>query len=152
MKKLVILGVTLFLCSVSASLFAAEGDDIVGVWLNQEKDANIEIYTCGEHYCGKIVWLKEPNYLPDSKDGVPGTPKLDHNNPDPDLRNVRVLGLQILHGFTYVGKNRWKKGKIYDPKNGKTYSAKIKLVSPNELDLRGYIGISLIGRTATWTR
>ena len=152
MKKLVILAVTLFLCSVSASLFAAEGDDIVGVWLNQEKDANIEIYMCGEQYCGKIVWLKEPNYLPDSKDGVPGTPKLDHNNPDQELRNVPVLGLQIMHGFTYVGKNRWKKGKIYDPKNGKTYSAKIKLVSPNQLDLRGYIGISLIGRTAAWTR
>jgi len=142
-------------CMILASVttvYAVEKDDILGVWLNQEKDAKIEIITCEEKYCGKIVWLKEPNYLPDSKDGIPGTPKLDHNNPDEALRKVPVIGLQIVHGLTYTGKGRWKKGRIYDPKNGKTYSAKIKLVDPHQLDLRGYIGISLLGRTATWTR
>lgn len=134
------------------AVHAVEKDDILGVWLNQEKDAKIEIFSCEEKYCGKIVWLKEPNYLPDSKDGIPGMPKLDHNNPDEALRKVPVIGLQIVHGLTYAGKSRWKKGRIYDPKNGKTYSAKIKLVDPHQLDLRGYIGISLLGRTATWTR
>lgn len=141
-----------FFLLIAASLFAAGPDDVLGVWLNQEKDAKIEIVKCGEKYCGKVVWLKEPNYPPDSKEGIPGTPKLDHNNPHPVLRKAPVIGLQIMRDFTFAGDDLWKSGKVYDPKNGKTYSGKMTLVSPTELHLRGFIGISLLGRTATWTR
>ena len=146
--------VTVFLCSllVLPTAVYAGADDILGIWLNQEKNAKIEVLKCGETYCGKIVWLKEPNYPEDSRDGIPGTQKLDHNNPQKDLRSVPVLGLQIVHDFTYSGENVWKDGKIYDPKKGKTYSGKMTLVSPNQLNLRGFIGISLIGRTSLWTR
>jgi uncharacterized protein (DUF2147 family) len=144
--------ILLFLFSLTAGAHAAGPDDILGVWNNQEKDAKIEIYKCGSACCGKVVWLKEPVYPVDSQEGVPGTEKLDHNNPAPALRKRPVMGLEIMHGFTFDGGNLWKNGKIYDPKNGKTYSGRIKLVSPDRLDLRGYIGISLIGRTSAWTR
>jgi uncharacterized protein (DUF2147 family) len=127
-------------------------DDILGVWLNQEKDAKIEIVQCAEKYCGKIVWMETPNYAEGSQEGVPGTPKLDNNNPDPKLRKTPRLGLFIMHDFVHAGENKWKRGKVYDPKNGKTYSGKITLVSPKELKLRGFIGIYLLGRTAVWTR
>ena len=40
----------------------AGSDDILGAWFNQAKDAKIEIFKCGNDYCGKIVWLKEPTY------------------------------------------------------------------------------------------
>lgn len=136
----------------AAALASGEADAILGVWWNQEKDAHIEIYKCGQEYCGRIVWLKEPDYAADSREGVPGTPVLDHNNPDPALRRVPVMGLRIVHGLSYAGDDLWKGGRIYDPKNGKTYSSKITLVSRNRLDLRGYIGISLLGRTAVWER
>lgn len=149
MRRILILSAFVMISSWTAQ---AAQDDLLGVWFNQEKDAKIEIYRCGERYCGKIVWLKEPNYPEGSKDGAPGTPKLDHNNPDPDLRKVPVLGLTIMRDFASDGEGLYKGGKIYDPKNGKTYSAKIRLVSKDRLDLRGYIGISLIGRTAVWTR
>jgi uncharacterized protein (DUF2147 family) len=144
--------------SIGAVLFAAtpclaaHTDDILGVWLNSDKDARIEIAKCGEKYCGTIVWLKEPNYPEGSKDGVPGTPKTDHHNPDPSLRKEPIIGLRIVHNFSFAGENVWKDGKVYDPKNGKTYKGRMTLVSPAQLDLRGYIGISLIGRTTTWTR
>jgi uncharacterized protein (DUF2147 family) len=46
----------------------------------------------------------------------------------------------------------WKGGSVYDPQNGKIYRGKITLVSPNKLDLRGFVGIPLFGRTTTWTR
>ena len=82
----------------------------------------------------------------------PGTPWLDNNNPDPTLRKTPRLGLTVVRSFSYVGDNLWVDGKVYDPKNGKTYSGKMTLISPNQLNLRGYIGISLIGRTAVWTR
>jgi len=133
-------------------LFASDRDSILGVWINEEKDARIELFKCGEKYCGRIVSLKEPNYPAGSEEGKPGTPKLDHNNPVPGLRTVPIIGLQIVRDFVFAGDGLWKDGKVYDPKNGKTYSGKMTLVSPDQLHLRGFIGISLIGRTTTWTR
>jgi uncharacterized protein (DUF2147 family) len=132
--------------------YAVSGDDILGVWSNEERDAKIEIFKCGEQYCGKIVWLKEPNYPAGSKDGTPGTPKLDHRNPDPALKSRPVIGLQIVRDFIFAGDSLWKNGKVYDPKNGKTYRGKMTLVSPAQLNLRGFIGFSFIGRTTSWTR
>ncbi len=142
----------LFIILITIPVYAASKDDIVGIWNNEEKDAKIEIFKCAEKYCGKIIWLKVPSYPADSKDGVPGTQKLDRNNPDLVLRARPILGLEIVQNFIYKGENKWVDGKIYDPKNGKTYSGKMTLVLPNQLGLRGFIGISLLGRTTTWTR
>ncbi len=150
--KNVISAVFIIILLAAMPAYAASGDDILGVWNNGEKDAKIEIFKCAEKYCGKIVWLKVPNYPEDSKAGVPGTPKLDHHNPNLSLKAKPILGLEIVHDFIYKGVNKWAEGKVYDPKNGKTYSGKMTLVSPNQLDLRGFIGISLLGRTTTWTR
>jgi uncharacterized protein (DUF2147 family) len=150
MKRIVT--ILLFIMAWGGQAYGSGIEDVLGVWNNQEKDAKIEIMKCNEKYCGKIVWLKDPHYPPDSKDGVPGTPKLDHNNPSLELRNVPIVGLVMIRDFDFIGDNVWKNGKIYDPKNGKTYSASMTLVSPTQLNLRGFIGISLIGRTTTWTR
>ncbi len=141
-----------FLCETGGTVFASGGDAILGVWNNEEKDGKIEIYRCGDRYCGKIVWAKEPNYPAGSTEGTPGTPRLDHNNPDPKLRKTPIIGLVIVHNFTYAGDNTWVGGTVYDPKNGKTYRGKMTLVSPNQLNLRGFVGIPLFGRTTTWTR
>ena len=50
------------------------------------------------------------------------------------------------------GDGKWSGGFIYDPNSGKTYRGKLRLVDTNTLEVRGFIGISLIGRTETWTR
>lgn len=149
MKIILLLAVMVIILKTSA--FAGR-DDIIATWNTQEKDAKIEIFRCGEKYCGKIVWLEEPNYPEGSKSGTPGTLKLDYNNPDQFLRQRSLVGLQIMYDFVYNGDNTWTAGKMYDPDNGKTYSGKITLVSKNQLNLRGFIGISLIGRTTTWTK
>jgi uncharacterized protein (DUF2147 family) len=151
MKKTIFL-VIMLAQLIAAAAYAAGADDILGVWNNQEKDARIEIVRCSDKYCGRIVWLKAPNYPEGASEGIPGTPKLDHNNPDKNLRNSPVIGLQIMRDFSYTGGNTWSKGRVYDPKNGRTYSGKLTLISPSQLNLRGFIGISLIGRTAVWTR
>jgi uncharacterized protein (DUF2147 family) len=136
----------------ATSAHAAGSEDILGVWNTEGKDAKIMIYKCGVKYCGKIVWSKDPNYPADSKEGTPGTPVLDYNNPNPVLRKTPIIGLQILYDFMFAGDNLWTGGRIYNPDNGKIYSGKMTLVSPSQLNLRGFIGISLIGRTTTWTR
>ncbi len=151
MNKHIMLVFMSFLVLLPAVVYAG-ADDILGVWNNQEKTAKIELFKCGGKYCGKIVELKEPNYPEGSEEGIPGTPKLDNNNPDPNLRKTPRLGLAILRDFVLAGDNKWVDGKVYDPKNGKTYSGKLTLVSPSQLEMRGFVGISLLGRTATWTR
>ncbi len=142
----------LALLLLGARALAAQPDDIVGVWFNEEQDAKIELARCGAKYCGTIVWLKEPLYPAGSDEGTPGTPKVDRNNPDPARRNAPIIGLRIVREFAYAGDNVWNDGEVYDPENGKTYSGRMTLVTRKQLDLRGYIGISLLGRTTTWTR
>ena len=146
MKKYLssLLSIALML-SFSASLFAGANDKILGKWYNTEKSGIIEIYECSGKLCGKIVWLKEP------LDNETKKPKVDKNNPEMVNRNMPIIGLNVLSGFVKSGDNVWEDGKIYDPKNGKTYSCKMTL-SGDDLDVRGYIGFSLFGRTEHWTR
>jgi uncharacterized protein (DUF2147 family) len=146
--------VPLIICLLlsAAVAHASEGDAIVGSWNTAGRDAIIDIYRCGERYCGKIKWLREPNYTAEDKNGKEGQPKIDSNNPNPRLRNRTLVGLELMHDFVYAGNNLWKGGNIYDPERGKTYSALMRLAARNSLHLKGYIGIPLLGRTSVWTR
>jgi uncharacterized protein (DUF2147 family) len=121
-------------------------DDIVGVWLNQEATAKVQIFKVSNSYYGKIVWLKEPN------DSITGKPRTDVENPDPKSQSVPLLGLVKLKGFVFDGEEEWKDGSIYDPKNGKTYKCYIRFESADVLKIRGYIGVSMLGRTTLWKR
>ena len=121
--------------------------DILGIWYNEEKTSKVQVYLEGDKFMAKIVWLKEPN------DKVTGLPRVDNLNPDPKLQKTPLLGLIVLKNFVFDGEDEWKNGTIYDPKNGKTYSCHIHFGdSPNLLKIRGYIGISLLGRTTYWTK
>lgn len=125
---------------------AAETYSIEGYWHNSEKTSKIQIYkTTAGNYAGKIVWLKVPN-------DANGNPRVDDKNPDKSLRSRQLLNLVIVRGLTPKGANKYDSGTIYDPKSGNTYSSKAELTGPNTLKLRGFIGISLVGRTETWTR
>lgn len=133
----------------------ADGDAIVGVWKTAPSKngfAHVEIQRQGSRYFGEITWTDEPNYAPDDPEGMGGQPKIDRNNPDADLRNRPIVGLRIMTDFEYVGQNQWKRGTIYDPESGKTYKCNMKLLEDGTLKVRGYVGISLLGRSTLWTR
>ncbi|WP_345263913.1 DUF2147 domain-containing protein [Nibrella viscosa] len=121
-------------------------DSVVGIWLNGTKKGHVQIYKQGDRYYGKLIHLTEPN------DPVTGKPKTDSKNTNASLRERPILGLNIMHGFKYDADNSWIDGKIYNPEDGKEYSCKMTLKDPHTLDVRGYVGISLIGKTQTWTR
>lgn len=120
-------------------------DALLGVWCTGSGKAHVKITKSGNYYYGRVVWLKEPL-------DVNQKPKVDKNNPDVNARNTPVIGLKLLSGFEYTGSNTWEEGTIYDPENGKTYSCNITMKKPTELNIRGFIGISMIGRTDVWTR
>jgi uncharacterized protein (DUF2147 family) len=143
------MGVALLLvCTV----LAQNPDAIVGKWWNEEKDAHIEIYACDGKLCGKIIWLKEPNFPDDDSKGMGGKPKIDRENPDVSKRERPILGMNIVWGFAPSGENLWEGGFIYNPRDGKTYKCKLTLENPDRLKVRGFIGVSLIGKTNVWTR
>lgn len=129
---------------------ASTSDDIMGEWMPSGKGSKIKIFkgtigaTKGKYY-GKIVWLKEPN-------DANGNPRVDVNNPIASKRTEPLMNLLILKGFEYDESDKeYNNGTIYDPKNGKTYSCYMTL-KDKKLNVRGYIGISLIGRTDVWTK
>jgi uncharacterized protein (DUF2147 family) len=134
--------VLMLLCVASLSVLAQNGDAIIGKWLNPTGQDQIWIYKVGNKYFGKLGWIK----VPDEN----GKPKMDKNNPDPALKTRPDLNLELLKDFVFDGKT-YEDGTIYDPKSGKTYSCKMTLID-NTLKIRGYIGISLFGRTEVWTK
>lgn len=138
MKRFCLSFIPLFLLSIS--LFASSSADaILGEWLSQEKDGKIMIFKQGDQYFGKISWGK-----------IPG--KKDTKNPDEKLRNKDLVGAVILKNFKFTGSS-WENGTIYDPNSGKTYDCILKIRDGNKtLDIRGFVGTAMFGRTSTWTR
>jgi uncharacterized protein (DUF2147 family) len=135
----------IFLLTVCCVTVArAQTDQIEGQWYNDIKSAKVLI-TKGSNgkFYGKVIWLKEPLEN--------GKPKVDRLNEDPKLRSRPRLGLQVLSDFVKDGDIKYTDGTIYDPLNGKTYSCNITYKGKT-LAIRGYIGISLFGRTTTWSR
>ncbi len=132
-------------CLFSFYISAAELSPL-GIWLVGDKDAKVEVYQHGDKLEGKLVWLKEPN-------SESGQQKLDSKNPEKSLQARSIMGLVFLNGFKKESaENKWSGGLVYDAKSGKTYKGWIKLISESEMQLRGYVGISLFGRTDNWTR
>lgn len=141
-KKFTLSTALLLLFIITAS--AQNADAILGRWINPSGEGQVLIYKKGDKYFGKLAWIKVPN-------DAGGKPKTDIHNPDKNLQSRPELGLELLKDFKYDGDNVYNDGTIYDPKSGKTYSCKMTLNSKS-LKIRGYIGISLFGRSETWTR
>ena len=144
------LSLTLILVLFATKSFCqTTGNEITGIWLNQEKDGQIEVYKSGNTYSGKLVWMKNQN------DPATGELLLDKKNPNEKLRSKPLLGSDLMHGFTFDREDKeWSKGKIYDGRKGKTYKCRIKLSADNTLKVTGYIGASWmgLGETSIWTK
>ena len=117
---------------------------VKGIWLNNDKDAKVEIYRSGDKYYGKIVWTQNM-YEADGK-----TLRKDSKNSDEQLRSRTIQNMVILSGFSYSA-GEWTGGEIYDPKSGKTYKSKMR-IKDSSLEIRGYVGSPMFGKTTIWTR
>jgi uncharacterized protein (DUF2147 family) len=136
--------VLLLLFFFSSFVAKAQSENaILGIWYNTEKTAKVEILKKGSAFIGKIVWLKDPN--------PGGKPAVDKDNPDAKFKSRPLMGLNLLEGLKFDS-GMWEDGTIYDPKTGKTYSCQVTLKSKDVLEVKGYIGFSLIGRTVEWTK
>ena len=118
---------------------------IFGTWNSFDEETNeiesvIEVYEKDGNAFAKIVKITDPERQEATCFKCKGKRK-----------DQKILGMDILTGLKKK-KDEWSGGKILDPKNGKEYKCYIKLLDDNTLKLRGYIGFSLLGRTAIWKR
>jgi len=140
MKHIVILYLTLGLLNTIQA--QQPSDKIVGSWFIEDKTNKIEIFKAGETYSGKIVWLAKlesnPNFQPKDK-----------NNPNPELRNRNILGMDIINGLRYSG-GKWISGTIYTPKRGIYADCEGELLSNGSLKI--IVSKSGFTKTQIWTR
>ena len=130
MKKMII--------TMALALFSLAGysQTILGKWLTEAGDAKVEIYESNGKVNGKIVWLEKG---PDTK---------DTHNTDEKMRSRKLMGVNILSGLTKKSE-KWEGGRIYNPKNGKTYKCSI-WPDGDKLKVRGYLG--MFYETQTWKK
>ena len=130
MKKMIL--------SMALALFSLAGysQTIIGKWQTEAGDAKVEIYEANGKVNGKIVWLEKG---PDTK---------DTHNTDEKMRSRKLMGVNILSGLTKKSE-KWEGGRIYNPKNGKTYKCSIWL-DGDKLKVRGYLGVFY--ETQTWKK
>jgi uncharacterized protein (DUF2147 family) len=132
MKKYLLL-LILYLLAVITGFAQSNNlpNTINGIYWSPKKDAKIEIYEKAGHYFGKTIWM-----------AIPGK---DKKNPKQVLRNRELLGLDLLTDFAFDN-GAYSGGEVYDPESGKTYDC-IMTLKAGQLKVRGYVGISLFGRT-----
>ncbi len=119
----------------------------IGRWYAEGGAAKVEITDCGDELCGRVVWLRSPF-------DENGCELRDRYNPVPERRGRQVLGLPILAGLARESDTSptWTGGSLYDPSSGNTYRASLTVTDDHRLQLRGYVGIPLLGRTTSWFR
>jgi uncharacterized protein (DUF2147 family) len=140
-------GAVLLLVVGGGALASPESPTPIGVWYAEGGAAKVDIHPCGASLCGDVVWLRSPW----DEDGCE---MRDRYNPEVSLRDRPLVGLQILTGLARApsADGVFADGSIYDPASGRTYRCQAQLDGPDRLELRGYVGIPLIGRTTRWVR
>ncbi len=143
--------------SVRADSDSAPGGAILGTWLTGAEGkemAKVKVHLEDGEYTGRIVWLQYPEFREGDEPGMEGKPKVDLKNPDPELRSRPVLGMVILDSFRYQPGKKWPwvGGSVYDPENGRTYRARMRLEEDGTLRIKGFVLIPLFGRSTIWTR
>ena len=135
---------------LSAMTSLAFANDITGLWQTIDDKTGapkgqVEIrQEANGTYVGKIVKITP-------RAGY--TPKTTCVDCPAPYTNKPILGLDVLTGLKHSSGNNYTKGRILDPNTGKVYSMKAKLSSNGKrLTLRGYVGVSVLGRNQVWIR
>jgi uncharacterized protein (DUF2147 family) len=117
--------------------------NVVGNWQTEPDDGAVGIVQISVDNAGNLQGRLVGGNHPGLKDA---------NNPDASARSVELRGQVILRNMKYDGDGHWTGGTIYRASNGKTYKCNVTLASDGKLNVRAYIGYSLLGLTQGWTR
>ena len=131
----------MFIGLLAAAAIAANPNLALGRWRTETDNGIVEIVRCGPTICGRIA----------GSDRLRSNPtQTDAHNRNPALRGRKLLGLQILGGFTGSG-GAWTGGTIYNADDGGTYRATLTPLNTDHLKVRGCI-IWPLCKSQVWTR
>jgi uncharacterized protein (DUF2147 family) len=116
-----------------------------GVWMPEDEESMVEFYDCGDAMCARVVWMLENR----DEDGEILT---DVYNPDPDLRSVPILGLEVMTDITPTDEDKVWQGRVYNPKDGRTYDFWLTVKSEEQITIQGCGLYNLVCQTHTWNR
>jgi len=119
-------------------------DQIIGVWTTGNAKSQVQIYKKGDMFYGKIIKLKDPL-------NAEGKPKTDIHNPDVTKRGQPLIGMNVLWEMKF-DEDEWNGGHVYNAEDGKEYKCLMRLKDAKILEVRGFVGFSLLGKSQTWTR
>jgi len=144
-KSMLLSAVLMSALSLTTSLSASEQSYVYnheGLFLTANERSAVRVYNCDSGLCGRIEWIIEGGMSHDVK------------NPDPALRGNPMCGLEIMRGLKQRGENTniYRNGQIYKADDGEIYDASAEYLSSEKLKVRGYMGISLLGKSQVWTR
>lgn len=118
-------------------------DAIIGKWMSEENNLEVEVFKSGSEYKAKVIWFDDT----DDKTR-PMAERYDLKNSDKALQSRKIIGLEVMYGLNYnEDDDEWQDGHIYDSSTGKEWNAKMWLNKAGVLKVRGYWHISLLGQT-----
>ncbi len=124
---------------------ASAADQTTGLWYDHTGRGAVEIAPCGNALCGHIVWLKDLN-------DKSGRPLRDGFNGDAKKRNRPICGLQVIGGLKLQKDGSWDEGWIYDPEKGESFDVELRMLSADNLQVKGYKGMKFLNETFKWRR
>ena len=135
----------LFFLKTFVSFSQNNPDAILGKWITTTGNCMVEVYKRNTEYKAKVVWFKE------------GKKKMvdyiDDKNPNPTLRNRKLLGMDVMHGLHYdKDEKQWVDGKIYDATSGKEWDSEAWLTDDHLLKVKGYWVFKFLSETKTFKR
>lgn len=135
----------LFLVAFVLLTISVQAQSVIGKWKTIDDKTGkprsiVEIYEVDHKLYGKVIEILDPTRKNVKCDKCEGA---DKHKP--------IVGLVIIRGLKKDG-DEFNNGKILDPESGSFYKCVMKLDGKDKLNVRGYMGISLIGRTQTWHR
>lgn len=137
----------MFIMPTQAICFQAE-NDILGKWISTEENVIIEVYKISNQFKAKVLWFNDTDDL-----NRPMKKRLDVHNPNKSLRNRLILGMDVLDGLSYnTEKNRWEKGRIYDPSSGRHWSSVVYFNEDNQMEVKGYWKFEFLCQTLAFGR
>jgi uncharacterized protein (DUF2147 family) len=139
MRYLRSIGVLVTLMLSAAPVRAAEAPSVLGHWITETGNYEVDVAPCGAALCGTIVTVLGNRSMSD--------PSVALTSPDPRP----ALGMQLLTDLVPAGDRQWT-GSVYNRENAKTYSCVVRLLDTGRLEVRGYVGLPMFGRTAIWHR
>jgi uncharacterized protein (DUF2147 family) len=121
---------------------------ILGKWISTHKNLIVEVYKENKEFKAKVVWFNDRDDR-----SKPMATRTDEHNPNENLRDKKIIGLDILKQLSYNPKtDRWEDGVIYDPLSGREWSSVVYFNDEGLMVVKGYWHFEFISKTLTFKR